>query len=279
MKLRFLTTVAGDFGVFHEGQEITPTVMDDHLVQLLNSGACEVITEAPERAVDPRDRAVTPRPRGGGRPRASAKSAKSAAAVVPKIVASGLAIILGGGPSLTQADVDLCRGKGLVIAINDAYRLAPWADVLYAADAKWWAWHKGVPDFRGLKFSLQPDAAQWPGVTVLTNTGEQGLELNPGGLRTGRNSGYQAINLAVHLGATRLVLLGYDMQLTGGKAHWFGEHPDRQHSPYATFLERFTHIVEPLAAVGVEVVNSSRETALTLFPRVPLEDALGEEPT
>jgi len=33
------------------------------------------------------------------------------------------------------------------------------------------------------------------------------------------------VNLAVQLGAARILLLGYDMRAVDGKTHWFGEHP------------------------------------------------------
>lgn len=189
-------------------------------------------------------------------------------------------ICLGGGPSLTPADVDFVRGKARVIAVNDAYRLAPWADVLYACDDRWWKWqHRERPSeiaaFGGLKFSLKRESARYAGVQVLRNTGDQGLELSPTGLRNGRNGGYQAINLAVHLGASRVLLLGYDMKLgEKGEKHWFGEHPDHGRSPYATFRRVFPTIVKPLKEIGVEVFNCSRRTALACFPRVPLETAL-----
>lgn len=196
------------------------------------------------------------------------------APVVPRLWPASTIVCLGGGPSLTAEDVEACRGRAQVIAINDAYRLAPWADVLYAADAKWWKWHTGVPSFTGLKYSLQPTAAQWPGVQVLQNTGERGLEVDPRGLRTGRNSGFQAMNLAVHLGARRIVLLGYDMQRAGRQEHWFGDHPDRGHSPYGTFVPAFATLLEPLRALGVEVLNCSRVSALTCFLRSPLAEAL-----
>lgn len=197
----------------------------------------------------------------------------AAGAVVPRLWPGSTVVCLGGGPSLTSEDVAACRGQR-VIAINDAYRLAPWADVLYAADARWWRWHRGVPTFTGLKYSLQRDAAHW-GVTILQHTGDQGLETAPTGLRTGQNGGYQAINLAVHLGATRVLLLGYDMQVgPAGRTHWFGHHPDHNVSPYHTFLARWPSIVAPLRALGVKVLNCSRETALTVFPRVSLEEAL-----
>ena len=41
----------------------------------------------------------------------------------------------------------------------------------------------------------------------------------------GQNSGYQAVGLAYHLKADRIILIGFDMQRTGGKSHWHGDHP------------------------------------------------------
>jgi hypothetical protein len=114
-------------------------------------------------------------------------------------------------------------------------------------------------------------------VTVLRNTGPDGLETDPTGLRAGKNGGYQAINLAVHLGATRILLLGYDMSLSAdGRSHWFGEHPPtvRDYSPYAEMRDLFETLRQPLALAGVEVWNCSRRTALTAFPVVELEHAL-----
>lgn len=199
------------------------------------------------------------------------------AASVPRLFPRSTVVCLGGGPSLTPADVEACRGRAVVIAVSDAYRLAPWADALYSCDAKWWDYHAGAADFPGLKFALETRAGQWPGVQLLQNTGREGIETDPTGVRTGQNSGYQAINLAVHLGARRIVLLGYDMQpAPDGRTHWFGRHPRalEQYSPYAQFIEAYHTAVAPLAALGVEVVNASRATALTMFPRLSIELAL-----
>lgn len=146
--------------------------------------------------------------------------------------------------------------------------------MLFASDQGWWRWHEGVPSFTGQKYALQEGAATW-GATVLRNTGEEGLEVDPCGLRTGRNGGYQAMNLAAHLGASRIVLLGYDMQAFKGQpSHWFGEHPDHNRAPYSTYLEYFPLLVAPLQALGITVLNASRESALECFPRVTLTEAL-----
>lgn len=200
---------------------------------------------------------------------------------VPRLFPNSTIVCIGGGPSLLAVDVDACRGRAHVIAINDAYRLASWADVLYACDAKWWTWHPEAAAFTGLKYGLAHRQDVFPPtVQQLKNAGSDGLEASPDGLRIGgvsggANSGYQAINLAVHLGASRIVLLGYDMQPDpAGKQHWFGNHPVQVNSQYGKCVQSFERLVEPLQQIGVVVVNASRQTALTMFPRQPIEAAL-----
>lgn len=90
----------------------------------------------------------------------------------------------------------------------------------------------------------------------------------------GLNSGYQTINLAYHFGVSRIVLLGYDMQHTGGKRHWFGDHPksltnaDGIHN----WVAGFSRLAKDLHQDGIDVINASPETALKCFKRQPLEE-------
>jgi hypothetical protein len=201
---------------------------------------------------------------------------------VPRVW-SGDAVCIASGPSLTAEDVAFVRGKAKAIAINASYAIAPWADVLYCADVNpfKWYWNSGprgyesvaMRDFQGKKYSLTSNAAKYAGVVVLKQWREEGLSLDPTKLCLGKNSGYQAINLAVLLGAKRIVLLGYDMQPGPGGEYYFGaSHPDRKRSPYKSFREKFPTIVKPLKDAGVEIVNCSRQTALTCFPRKALTD-------
>ena len=168
-----------------------------------------------------------------------------------------------------------------MIAVNDAYRLAPWADMLYGCDEKWWAWHDGAPGFAGIKVALKWcaennrfhdrwTAENWPGIRAMASTGNTGLELRPGYLRTGGNSGYQAINLAVQLGAARILLLGYDAGGGTGN-HWFGQHPAPQDTPFKTWLDAFGTLPGPLKAAGVEVVNCTPGSAIEVFPKGEIE--------
>jgi hypothetical protein len=197
--------------------------------------------------------------------------------VIPRLWPGETFICLASGPSLTAEDVNACRGHGRIIAVNDTIRLAPFADVLYACDGRWWDYHRGVPSFSGLKYGLSVKVGKWSGVVRLSNTGVQGFEPGSHGVRTGGNSGYQAIQVAAHLGAARILLLGYDMKVGAkGRTHFFGEHPAiiRSGSNYGTLCAYYRSLAKPLAALGIPVVNCSRETALTCFPRMTLSQAL-----
>lgn len=90
------------------------------------------------------------------------------------------------------------------------------------------------------------------------------------------NSGAAAIELAADMGAKRIILLGYDCQHTGGKRHWHGDHPKGAGSGNAGNIAKWPAIFNRLARSlkGVEVINCTRETALTCFPRASLEGAL-----
>ncbi|MCH8990900.1 MAG: hypothetical protein IIA44_04000 [Acidobacteria bacterium] len=200
---------------------------------------------------------------------------------VPRLWNGATIVCLGGGPSLTQAQVDTCRGRARVIAINDSYLLAPWAEVLYFCDRRWFEWHEPQAEFRafkGIKVTLDEQVLKaHPEIRGVKNTGRDGLETDPTGVRTGRNSGYQAINLAVHLGARRIVLLGYDMKpAADGRTHWHGGHPVTLHETVFahSMLPCFPSLVEPLRQRRVAVLNATPGSALTVFPMLALEQAL-----
>ena len=195
---------------------------------------------------------------------------------------------IASGPSLTQEDVDAVQGRARVLVVNDSYRLAPWADAIYAADLKWWHVHHPnlKNDFAGRMFSVEAGdnknpriAEQLYGVRVWAQEKDRkqkhnGLSRIPGTLRLGSLSGYQAINLVYQWGAKVILLLGYDMQLTGGQRHWFGDHRKglTNSSSYSSRV-KFFNSINP-AEYGIEIINCSRATALTCFPRMSIGEAL-----
>lgn len=213
----------------------------------------------------------------------------------------GTVLILGSGPSLTQADVTYARRHvALTIAVNDSYLYAPDADVLYAGDEQWWRHHqycraphiyqgRKYPAFTGLlRCAVSALGASFDADVLKFGQGPQmGLSLDPTKLATGKNGCYQALNLAVHLGGTGAVLLGVDMQ--DGKIyrdgawrpsdHFFGRHIDDSKPPYALCRQRFATLVQPLADIGFTVVNCTPGSALTCFPMQPLQERYPEAAT
>lgn len=192
----------------------------------------------------------------------------------------GLTVVcMATGPSLTPEQVAIVRASGAkVIAVNDSYLLAPFADVVYFADVKWWRWHKDRPEFKAFQgqrcsifLGLDP---KMEGVHLLKRAEHMGLSTDPGVICTGSNSGYQAVNIAVLSGAKRVVLIGYDGKAKDGKQHFFGDHPDKSHAPYEVTRGRFADLVEPCKKIGVEILNATPGSWVECFPMVDLAESL-----
>ena len=191
-------------------------------------------------------------------------------------------VIIAGGPSLTLQDVTKSEDSGLpLIGINNAYKICRRLDYLYACDVRWWNEHydnvKNLP-CRKFVYEETLDRVRRPGVEQMENVGEEGLSTEWPKIYHGKNGGYQAVNLAVLLGYNYLILLGYDMQETGGKIHWHPDHPAPLNNPSESLMKtwraNFARLAPKLKAAGIAVINATRETALDCFPQMTIEDAL-----
>lgn len=144
---------------------------------------------------------------------------------------------------------------------------------MYACDADWWEIEQ--PQFNGLKVS-------WDEVGVITlqsDSSQHGLSDDPMRINAGGNSGFQACNLAVLLGAKRIVLLGFDMHSgENGKIHWHGPHPEGMKNPshhnFSGWIARFTEAAQDFKDMGVEVINCTPGSAIRCFPMAKLEDVM-----
>src|SRR5690554_5027245 len=181
--------------------------------------------------------------------------------------------ILASGPSLAQPDIDRVRGLGTVIAINNQIFNAPWADILYACDAKWWAEYSNrIPvEFTGKRLTCSNYGYRWNAEVVPHQKSRSPADgFGYGFIRTGKNGGFQALNYAINLSPPAICLLGYDFQHTGGKRH---NHPDHKNGlGNATKVDEWVKYMNAAAkdTRNTKVVNCSRETALTCFERMTL---------
>lgn len=212
------------------------------------------------------------------------------------------AVLLGGGPSLTLeqvAHVEAAHliGKCRAAAVNDAYLVAPWADLLYAADSHWWRWQAearakpGFPSarvreifeaFAGERCSISNSGANIADerVHLVKNAHGSvkgfGLSLDCRRVVTGWNSGFQALNVAVLAGAKKIALLGFDgAPAKDGRTHWHGGHP--RPTPAAAFplyAQAMSHAERQLADAGVRVVNCSPGSAIDAFPKMDIREVI-----
>ena len=182
---------------------------------------------------------------------------------------------------MTRADIAMCEQAGLPLAgINNAYQITDKLSIHYGCDTKWWRahWDKLYPG--PARYSLKKNDKDQgvTGVTQMECGERQGLSHKWPVICTGGNSGYQAINLLYLLGYNVIILLGYDMQING-QAHWHGDHTEQGLvNPKAATVKgwraEFKVLAGRLLGTSTRVINCSRETALTCFPKANLEDVL-----
>lgn len=174
-----------------------------------------------------------------------------------------LFVVLATGPSLTADQVEHVRqahveGRCKAVAVSNAYQLAPWADALVSNDRNWWNVHPDAVNFAGKKFA---------GVAMHRI---QELPAS-GGYVSGTNSGLQGMRVAQMLGATKILLLGFDMH----GDHYFGKHP---HPLRNTAPARFLSFIKQFDGWrGCAVVNCTPGSALQRFPMSTIEQELAVE--
>jgi hypothetical protein len=190
--------------------------------------------------------------------------------------------IIASGPSAKRAGVELLQGKVKVIAINESWRLVPWADVLYGCDGNWWKLHDGVKFFTGLKLSQDLEACKtYKDVKKITIPNPRCDELvfnQMGHVGAGGNSGFQCLNLAAQFGGKRILLVGYDMRVDLGE-HWHQRHPMPLSNPHPfDNMPRWRKAIDGAAArlkaMGIAVVNCSSVSLLRAYPKMTIEEAL-----
>lgn len=224
---------------------------------------------------------------------------------IPKMWQDGTCWIVAGGPSVPRqfnVPEEIIQGVMIgqqpatayspylaplhekhVIAINNAFMIGDWFDILFFGDQEWYLRHQ-IPlrSWPGLKVTC----CQWFAYlnrTVLRDvkyipTDKEktyGLSSKPDAIVGGSNSGVAAIDLAVHLGVKRIMLLGFDMKLDENKtSHWHGSHWHGNKPPFSRHLRSFTFVASDAKSRGVEIINASPDSAIKEFPKIDVKELL-----
>lgn len=209
-------------------------------------------------------------------------------------------VCIACGPSLTLEQLEMIRAARerdaiRVIVVNDNYLVAPWADLCYFADRKWWLWHtQGIAKrwpwvsfsaeqvraawaaFRGQKVTINhATIASEPGLFILQQGGVDGLSSDPKAIRTGQNSGFQVLQIAALSGGRPIPLVAYDMRFHGGRSHAHDGHPDKvAEGAYREYARAFRTVETPLQQAGIKVVNCTPGSMIRAFPQEDLARVL-----
>ena len=188
--------------------------------------------------------------------------------------------LVAAGPSANAAPLQPLQGRSKVVVINNSFKLARWADMLYSCDYRWWLRSSARTGFTGLKVSQDRVANEvFPEIKrVHAVRGENRLIFHsPGYICWGGNSGLQALNLVAQWNPSKILLVGYDMSIANG-SHWHGDHKGGLPNPRADHVERWRRLTEAAAAVlqerGIRVFNCSMQSALVSYPKLPQMEAL-----
>lgn len=201
--------------------------------------------------------------------------------------------VMRGGPASAYSPYLAPLHDRHVIGVNNAYKIGNWIDVIFFGDCGWYVQHKNyLYALNCLKVTCcdrfaKPDKF-CEGIKYLAKDRKKplGLTDNTSMISWNFNSGAAAINVAVHFGVKRIILLGFDMTLDDKKvSHWHGSHsvtpvtkPGKiRVPPFARHLKGFAAIADDAARLGIEILNGSPISTIPQFPKINVRDLLNQE--
>ena len=215
------------------------------------------------------------------------------------------AILIATGPSVTNQVNEIRNAKAdkhcRIITINNAYEIAPFADAHISCNDDWWRyyWPKSavLRKMPCLKYTWYKDIADEYGIQYVKAIVKDGLSTDPRIIHINHGSGPMGINIALHLGIKKLLLIGHDMKFAkdydgqrkkagSTNRHFFGEYPKKlQHWPSVKvgkskpgvmdgLIDAYNTMVPQIPELGMEVINCTPNSALTSFPLSTLEKEL-----
>jgi len=229
---------------------------------------------------------------------------------VPKIWEGGDVWILGGGPSVAKQFgipekviqevfsgasppsvyspyMEQLHGKH-VIGINAAYLIGDWLDMVFFGDSGFFLQHKyALAKYPGLKVCSHPHVnkreTNWVKFTPRDTTKGRGLSDNPSTVCWNGNSGSAALSIAANAGASRIILLGFDMSLNSqSQQHWHNVYgrgaitnpKSLRKLPFDRHKRGFVEIAKDAKRRGIEILNASPESTIEQFSKYTVKELL-----
>lgn len=168
--------------------------------------------------------------------------------------------LLAPGPSATAEQAQAVHDSGIPLGcIGNAFQLAPHAKFIAATDGKWWRTYPEAKSRDCKRFSMH------------IVSGCKQVKISGIGIC---NSGVLGLECAKREGATRILLLGFDMR----GSHFFGPYKNglsnTSEQKRRVHLRQYAHWAK--LNPKIEVVNCTENSALTCFPMARLDEYLSQ---
>jgi len=175
-----------------------------------------------------------------------------------------------------------------VIGVNASAFIGDWVDFLFFGDFKFFhANRKLIQDFKGVKVTCHPrfekEFLEYD-INYLEKDFEhpRGISEIPSRVSWNANSGAASVSLAAHLGAKRIFLLGFDMQLEEGQKHFHRHYyldytapTDKRALPFEQHLIGFTQMAIDAERMGIEINNVNPDSAIEVFYKCTMKEVMG----
>lgn len=197
-------------------------------------------------------------------------------------------IIIGGGPSVLDFDINQITPRGLVIGVNDAAIHAD-VDVAVSMDRLWFENRYQMLLDRELPTYIRRSATQniierhLEGFNLFECDNESNRMSKDERILNGTNSGMCAVNLAYVWKPKRVWLFGFDMKRADdGRPYWYPPYPWAKPEggtgakKYAQWADQFEDIFLQFADAGIMLMNVNERSAIKGVPQVSIGDFFKE---
>ena len=192
--------------------------------------------------------------------------------------------IVGGGESLKGFDFSKLKNE-LVIGINRAFEKID-CTINFAMDHMLYEWitngklgdnaRNKFDEFKGIPVWMDSVGYEYPqGVYIINQIPKNNMGHSlKDGIRSGSNSGFGALGIAICLGANPIYLLGFDMEGKEGKqVNWHNGYPERQDAKvYKVFRNDFNNVAQELETKNIKVINLNPKSELKCFEFGSIKD-------
>lgn len=191
--------------------------------------------------------------------------------------------VIGGGPSLKRIDLDKLLVDEKVLGINDGYKF-DCCDICFFGDVVWYNHHKD--DLHKWGKPIFSTAGLYDEKIHFLNIKGIGLSENKGIVGWNSNSGFAGMNLALHLGAKNVFLLGFDMDFDPKtkESNWHNNIRVVNSTSYDCFLKNEKKIASDLKFYFPDrnvfnCITPNYDSRISVFPKIKLEELFNIDAT